>query len=89
MFMFDIVYIMYTQYNVCTARLLVYVVLLATTVMFTEAMYSVDEDDMSVTIGVELSNPSSTDTVVEVYHTDRTATGEYCSILINYKYYTV
>ena len=61
-----------------------YVVLLAITVMFTEAMYSVDEDDGSVAIGVELSNPSSTDVTVEVYHTDRSATGEYCSILINY-----
>ena len=87
MFVFDTAYtkiIMYTQYNICSAWLLVYVVLLAITVMFTEAMYSADEDGGSVAIGVELSNPSSTDTVVEVYHTDRTATGEYCSILINY-----
>ena len=59
-------------------------VLLATTVMFTETTYSVDEDGGSVAIGVELSNPSSTATTVEVYNTDGSATGEYCSILINY-----
>ena len=35
-------------------------VLLATTVMFTETTYSVDEDGGSVVIGVELSNPSAT-----------------------------
>ena len=52
--------------------------------MFTETMYGADEDDGSVTIGVELSDPSSTDTVVEVFNTDGSATGEYCSILINY-----
>ena len=59
-------------------------VLLATTVMFTETTYSVDEDGGSVAIGVVLSNPSATATTVEVYHTDGSATGEYCSILINY-----
>ena len=52
--------------------------------MFTESMYRVDEDGGSVRIGVELSDPSSTDTVVEVFNTDGSATGEYCSILINY-----
>ena len=55
--------------------------LLAITVMFTETMYSVDEDGGSVRIGVELSNPSSTDTVVEMFNTDGSAIGEYC---INY-----
>ena len=52
--------------------------------MFTETMYSVDEDGGSVVIGVELSNLSSTATVIEVFNTDGSATGEYCSILINY-----
>ena len=52
--------------------------------MFTESVYSVDQDGEAVVIGVELSNPSATDTVVEVLNTDQTATGEYCSILINY-----
>ena len=55
--------------------------LLAITVMFTETMYSVDEDGGSVRIGVELSNPSSTDIVVEVFNTDRTASGKYCIVL--------
>ena len=58
--------------------------LLAITVMFTETTYSVNENGGSVQIGVELSGPSSTDTVVEVFNTDGSATGEYCSILINY-----
>ena len=52
--------------------------------MFTETTYTVDEDGGSVTIGVELSNPSATNTVVEVFNTDGSATGEYCSILINH-----
>ena len=52
--------------------------------MFTETTYTVDEDDRSVVIGVELSNPSATATTVEVFNTDGSATGEYCSILINY-----
>ena len=52
--------------------------------MFSESMYSVNESDGSVQIGLVLSGPSSTDTTVEVFDTDGTATGEYCSILINY-----
>ena len=57
---------------------------IAITVMFTDTTYSVDEDGGSVQIGVELSNPSSTDTRVEVFNTDGSATGECCSNLINY-----
>ena len=52
--------------------------------MFTERTYSANEDDGSVEIGVVLSGPSATDTVVEVFNTDGSATGEYRSILINY-----
>ena len=52
--------------------------------MFSETMYSVNEGDGSAQIGLVLSNPYSTNTVVEVFDTDGTATGEYCSILINY-----
>ena len=52
--------------------------------MFSESVYSVNEGDGSVQIGLVLSNPSSTDTTVEVFDTDGTANGEYCSILINY-----
>ena len=54
------------------------------TVMFSETMYSVNEGDGSVEIGLVLSSSSSTATTVEVFHTDGSATGEYCSILINY-----
>ena len=57
---------------------------LAITVMFSETTYSVNEGDGSAQIGLVLSGPSSTTTTVEVFNTDRTATGEYCSILINY-----
>ena len=53
-------------------------------VMFSQTTYSVNEGDGSAQIGLVLNNPSSTATVVEVFSTDRTATGEYCSILINY-----
>ena len=57
--------------------------LLAITVMFTETTYSVNEGDGSAQIGLVLSNPSSTDTTVQVFNTDGSTTGEYCSILIN------
>ena len=59
-------------------------VFLAITVMFGQTTYSVDEDGGSVQIVIVLSGPSSTDTIVEVNNTDGSATGEYCSILINY-----
>ena len=52
--------------------------------MFSETMYSVNEGDGSAVIGLVLSDPSSTATTVEVFNTDGSATGEYCSILINY-----
>ena len=52
--------------------------------MFSETMYSVNEGDGSVEIGLVLSGTSSTATRVQVFNTDGTATGEYCSILINY-----
>ena len=57
---------------------------LAITVMFNETTYSVDEDGGPVQIGLVLSKPSSTATTVQVFNTDGSATGEYCSILINY-----
>ena len=52
--------------------------------MFSETTYSVNEKDGSVQIGLVLSSPSSTATTVEGFNTDGSATGEYCSILINY-----
>ena len=50
--------------------------------MFSQTMYSIIEDDGSVQIGLVLSGPSSNATTVQVFNTDGTATGEYCSILI-------
>ena len=52
--------------------------------MFSETMYSVNEGDGSAVIGLVLSGPSSTNTTVEVFNTNGTAFGKYCSILINY-----
>ena len=52
--------------------------------MFSETTYSVNEGDGSAQIGLVLSSSSSTATTVEVFNTDGSATGEYCSILINY-----
>ena len=54
------------------------------TVMFSETLYSVNEGGGSAQIGIVLSNPSSTTITVQVFNTDGTATGEYCSILITY-----
>ena len=59
-------------------------IFIAITVMFSETTYSVNEGDGSAQIGLVLSSPSSTATTVEVFNTDVSATGEYCSILINY-----
>ena len=52
--------------------------------MFSQTTYSVNESDGSAQIGLVLSNPSSSDITVQVANIDGSATGEYCSILINY-----
>ena len=52
--------------------------------MFDQPTYSVDEDADSAQPGLVLSNPATTDITVRVTSTDGSATGEYCSILINY-----
>ena len=57
---------------------------LAITVMFSKTTYNVDEDDGPLQPGLVLSNPSSTDITVQVTSGGGLATGEYCSILINY-----
>ena len=56
----------------------------AITVMFSETTYNVDENAGPARPELVLSNPSSFDTTVQVFNTDGSATGEYCSILINY-----
>ena len=53
---------------------------LATTVMFNQSMYNVDEDAGSVQLVLVLGNPSSSDITVQVITEDGSATGEYCSI---------
>ena len=57
---------------------------LAIMVSFVQTTYIVNEGDGLVQIGLVLSNPSSTNVTVVVFNTDGSATGEYCSILINY-----
>jgi len=57
---------------------------LAITVTFSHTLYSVNEDNGTARPVLILSNPSSTDITVQVTTTDGSATGEYCSILINY-----
>ena len=52
--------------------------------MFNQSMYSVIEGAGPARSVLALSNPSSFESTVEVFHTDGTALGEYCSILINY-----
>ena len=51
---------------------------------FIEPTYSVDEDDGPARPTLVLSGPSGTDITIEVTSSDGSATGEYCSILINY-----
>ena len=52
--------------------------------MFNQTAYSINENAGPAQPALVLSNPSSTDITVQVFNTDGSATGEYCSILINY-----
>ena len=52
--------------------------------MFSQTMYSVIEGAGPAQPVLVLSNPSSFEFSVNVTNTDGSATGEYCSILINY-----
>ena len=63
---------------------IIFYVFLVATMMFSETIYSVNEKDGLAQIGLVISNPPSTATTVQVTNTDGSATGEYCSILINY-----
>ena len=49
--------------------------------MFSEIMYSVNEGAGPAQPVLVLSNPSTAPITVQVFNTDGTATGEYCSIL--------
>ena len=64
--------------NICSSFLIDF------TIRFDQSPYSVSEDDGSAQVGLVLSVPLSTIITVQVLNTDGTATGEYCSILINY-----
>ena len=55
--------------------------------MFSQSLYSVDEDTGVTQPVLVLTNPASTDITVEVFSTYGTAIGEYRSILIYYYYY--
>ena len=52
--------------------------------MFSEIIYSINEDGGSAKPVLVLSGQSSTPTTVQVFNTDGSAAGEYCSLLINY-----
>ena len=52
-------------------------------VSFSQSKYNTSEDAGPAQPVLVLSNPSSTDITIEMFNTDETATGEYCSILIN------
>ena len=59
-------------------------VVLGITVMFEQSTYSVDENDGPAQPVLVLSGQSSMTFTVQVTNTDGSATGEYCSNLINY-----
>ena len=50
----------------------------AITVMFSETMYSVNEDAGSVQLVLVLGSPQLTDITVQVFGTSESATGTYC-----------
>ena len=54
------------------------IILLVTSVKFSQMAYSVGENNVMVQIELVLSNPSSTNITVQVFNTDRSAAnGEY------------
>ena len=55
---------------------------LAITVMFSQVVYSVNEDTGVTEAVLVLSNVSSTGITVEVFNTDKSSTGEYYSTLM-------
>ena len=63
------------------SQISIYVLLyvLATTVMFNQSMYNVEEDDGPAQLILVLSNPSSSDITVQVITEDGSATGKYCN----------
>ena len=54
------------------------------TVRFSQTTYNVNENAGPAQPTLVLSDPPDTDITVEVANSDGSATGEYCSILINY-----
>ena len=52
--------------------------------MFSEIIYSVNEDSGSAQLVLVLSNSSSNDITVEVLNIDESAFGEHSSTIINY-----
>ena len=77
-------------YNLCIIKIYIHneddsnLFLLAIMVSFVQSTYSVNEGDGLAQIGLVLSGEPSTATTVQVFNTDGSATGKYCSILINY-----
>ena len=70
--------------DIMKVSLIFFLFLLAITVSFEQSTYSVNENAGPAQPVLVLSDPLSTDITVSVYNTDGSATGEYCSILINY-----
>ena len=77
------VYYKYNYMDIIKVSLIFFLFLLAITVSFEQSMYSVNENAGPAQPVLVLSNPSSTDITVQVFNTDGSATGEYCSILIS------
>ena len=57
------------------------------TVMFSQSLYSVNEDAGPAQPVLVISNPLLIDITVQVTSSDQSVGGEYCSILISYGYY--
>ena len=53
------------------------IILLVTSVKFSQVAYSVGENNRMVRIELVLSIPSSTNITVQVFNTDRSANGKY------------
>ena len=53
------------------------IILLVTSVKFSQVAYSIGENNRMVRIELVLSIPSSTNITVQVFNTDRSANGKY------------
>ena len=62
----------------------IYIYSLVTTIRFSQPAFTANENSEEAEVVLQLSNPLSSDLIVEVITSDDTALGEYYSMYMNY-----